>query len=76
MERACFRLFLLLRYSGRRWGEHASSPQGPYLLRPISELRVCLETEEGQTSICSIRKASMMSPSLISWNFSKVMPHS
>ncbi len=73
MERACFRLFLLLRLP---LVEHASSPQGPYLLRLISELRVCLETEEGQTSICSIRKASTISPSLISWNFSKVMPHS
>ncbi len=29
-----------------------------------------------QTSICSIRKASMMSFSLISCHFSKVMPHS
>ena len=29
-----------------------------------------------QRSTSSIRKASMMSPSLMSWNFSKVMPHS
>ena len=28
------------------------------------------------TSICSIRKASITSPSLMSWNFSKVIPHS
>ena len=28
------------------------------------------------TWICSMRKASMMSPSLMSWNFSKVIPHS
>ena len=31
---------------------------------------------DNYTSICSIRKASITSPSLMSWNFSKVMPHS
>ncbi len=31
---------------------------------------------EYYTSICSMMKASMISPSLMSWNFSKVMPHS
>ena len=29
-----------------------------------------------QRSISSMMKASMMSPSLMSWNFSNVMPHS
>ena len=32
--------------------------------------------KQNYTSICSIKKASITSPSLISWNFSKVMPHS
>ena len=78
MERACFPVVPL--YSGlhgRRWGARLVPAGSVSPAAPSPDCGSALETADGQTSICSIRKASTISPSiLISWNFSKVMPHS
>ena len=51
----------------------APSLMGP---RRATGKEALTSTERNYCLISSIRKASMMSPSLISWNFSKVIPHS
>ena len=52
------------------------SPPAAPILRAKRRAALSAVLVRHQRSTSSMMKASMMSPSLMSWNFSKVMPHS